>query len=247
MKFYRLHEAGDAQPELSATPRLVLASASPRRHELLAALGAQFTVLATDAEEETSAVPEELLVSLPTAALPIMQHPTLLAWRKARAAAAAAPEALVLAADTVVVIDGAVLNKPDSAAHAEAMLAQLAGRTHTVYSGLCILEPHAARRRLALVAAEVEFAPVSRQAIADYVASGEPLDKAGAYGVQGMGGRLVQAVRGSYTAVVGLPLMTTHELLQAAGLTGLADPSETYRRWLASQGKEPLPCPPTLP
>jgi septum formation protein len=247
MKFYRLREADDAQPEPRGVPQLVLASASPRRHDLLTALGAHFTVIATDAEEETSEVPAELLASLPTAALPVMQHPTLLAWRKARAAAALAPEALVLAADTVVVLDSVVLNKPEHAAHAEAMLAQLAGRTHTVYSGLCLLEPYAARRRLALVASEVEFAPVSRQAIADYVASGEPLDKAGAYGVQGMGGHLVQAVRGSYTAVVGLPLVTTHELLQTAGLTGLADPGETYRRWLANQGKEPLPCPPTLP
>lgn len=235
-----------------AAPRFVLASASPRRRELLAALGARFDLIATSAEEETSAAPPELLAALPNAAVPLLQHPTLLAWRKARAAAALAPDAVVLGADTVVVLEGEVLNKPQDAAHARAMLARLAGRTHSVLTGICVLEPAEGaatpgRRQLALVTAEVEFTPVSPQAIAEYVATGEPLDKAGAYGVQGMGGRLVRAVRGSYTAVVGLPLMTTYELLRQAGITGLADPSETYQRWLLSQEKEPLPWPPTLP
>lgn len=236
----------------SATRRLVLASASPRRQELLAALGASFEVIATSAEEETSAVPPELLAALPMAAVPLLQHPTLLAWRKARAAAAAAPDAVVLGADTVVVLDGEVLNKPVDATHARAMLTKLAGRTHSVLTGICVLEPARGsaakgRHQLKLVEAEVEFTPVSAQAIADYVATGEPLDKAGAYGVQGMGGRLVRAVRGSYTAVVGLPLIMTHDLLRQAGITGMADPSVTYQRWLHSKGKEPLPWPPTLP
>jgi septum formation protein len=100
---------------------------------------------------------------------------------------------------------------------------------------------------LDLVASEVEVAPLSDQAITDYVATSEPLDKAGAYGIQGLGGRLVRSVRGSYTAVVGLPLVQAHRMLSAAGVVGLHNPEHTYRRWLEQQGKEPLPWPPTLP
>ncbi|PDW02734.1 septum formation protein Maf [Candidatus Viridilinea mediisalina] len=234
------------------TRRLVLASASPRRYELLTALGATFTVIATDVEAELRAAPPELMAQLPPVTLPPLEHPTLLAWRKAQAASLQAPGAIILGADTVVVLDGMLLNKPGDGATAQAMLRQLSGRSHTVYTGVCVLEPEhpqqpATRSRLALVASEVEFAPVSAQAIAAYVATGEPLDKAGAYGVQGMGGKLVHSVRGSYTAVVGLPLVTTYELLSQAGVQGLTDPSVTYQRWLQSQGKDPLPCPPTLP
>lgn len=232
--------------------RLVLASASPRRYELLTALGATFTVIATDVEDELCAAPPALMAQLPPVALPTLQHPTLLAWRKAQAAALLAPGAIMLGADTVVVLDGMLLNKPGDAATAHAMLSQLSGRCHTVYTGVCVLEPDdpqqpATRQHLALVASEVEFAPISAQTIAAYVASGEPLDKAGAYGLQGMGGQFVRTVRGSYTAVVGLPLVTTYELLHQAGVQGLTDPSVTYQRWLQSQGKDPLPCPPTLP
>jgi septum formation protein len=132
---------------------------------------------------------------------------------------------------------------------------------HTVYTGLCVIAPGGGRPQhlaptlsdghtccwLDLVASAVEVAPLSAAEIAAYVATGEPLDKAGAYGIQGLGGRLVRAVRGSYTAVVGLPLTQTHALLRAAGLADLDDPERAYLRWLQQQGKEPLPCPPTLP
>lgn len=242
-----------ANNSTSPARRLVLASASPRRQELLSALGAHFEVIATSVEEEPSVepVPSTLLNILPRAALPILQHPTLLAWRKATAASIQAPDAVIIGADTIVVLDGVVLNKPLDATHARTMLTQLAGRTHTVYTGLCVLMPAAESTteppQLALVAAEVTFAPVSTEAIAAYVATGEPLDKAGAYGVQGMGGRLVQSIHGSYTAVVGFPLVTVHTLLGQAGITGLTEPDETYYRWLQNQGKEPLPWPPTLP
>jgi septum formation protein len=231
------------------TPRietpLVLASASPRRRELLAALGAAFTVLATDAEERDTPTPPEVAAALPRLPIAPAGHPTLLAWRKAAAAAALAPGAVVLGADTVVALGAEVLNKPADPAHARAMLRALAGRTHTVYTGLCVLRAGAIW--LDAVAAEVEFRPLADDEIAAYVATGEPMDKAGAYGVQGRGGALVRAVRGSYTAVVGLPLPAAHRLLGAAGVAGLADPAATYERWLHSQGKEPPPCPPTLP
>jgi septum formation protein len=223
----------------------VLASASPRRRELLAALGASFTAVATDAEEQPTAPPAPIAAALPPLPLPPGDHPTLLAWRKAHAAHGHAPGAVVLGADTVVAVDAAVLNKPADAAHARQMLARLSGRAHTVYTGLCVLRDE--QFWLDAVAAEVEFHPLSAETIDAYIATGEPFDKAGAYGVQGHGGALVRAVRGSYTAVVGLPLPATHRLLTAAGVAGLHDPAATYQRWLASQGKEPLPCPPSLP
>ena len=100
---------------------------------------------------------------------------------------------------------------------------------------------------LDLVSSEVTIAELNDAEIAAYVATGEPLDKAGAYGIQGLGGRLVRVVVGSYTCVVGLPLVETYRLLIAAGVTGLSEPAEAYQRWLGAQGKEPLPCPPTFP
>jgi septum formation protein len=223
----------------------VLASASPRRRELLAALGASFTAVATDAEEQPTAAPAPVAAALPPLPIPAGDHPTLLAWRKAHAAHGHATRAVVLGADTVVAVDAAVLNKPVDAAHAREMLARLSGRAHTVYTGLCVLLGE--QFWVDVVAAEVEFHPLSAATIEAYIATGEPFDKAGAYGIQGHGGALVRAVRGSYTAVVGLPLPATHRLLTAAGVAGLHDPTETYQRWLASQGKEPLPCPPSLP
>lgn len=238
------------QPGAGAgAPRLVLASGSPRRRELLGALGAAFSVIATDAEESDEAPPAQISAALPAAALAQRDHPTLRAWRKAAAVAGQAPAAVVIGADTVVALGGDVLNKPADGGEARAMLRRLSGRAHTVYTGLCVLGPRGApaHARLELVAAEVVFRALDEAEIAAYVATGEPLDKAGAYGVQGLGGRLVREVRGSYTAVVGLPLAAAHRLLAAAGISGLADPTTTYRRWLQSQGKDPLPWPPTLP
>ncbi|WP_240695705.1 nucleoside triphosphate pyrophosphatase [Candidatus Chloroploca sp. Khr17] len=272
-------------PQQAGQPRLVLGSASPRRHELLAALGATFTVMTTDAEEAETDVPPEVLGALPTAEMPLRYHPTLLAWRKTYAVAAHALDAVVLGADTVVVIDGEVLNKPRDDAEAHLMLRRLSGRTHRVYTGLCVAgalasaitpdpdqatpyaalpEPiwlplhheashavlsTAARRPfwLDIEMSEVVFAPLTEAQITAYVATGEPRDKAGAYGLQGMGGQLIEAVYGSYTAVVGFPLAAVVRLLRGAGVTGLADATATYYAWLAHQQKGPLPWPPTLP
>jgi septum formation protein len=228
-----------------APPALVLASASPRRRELLTALGARFQAVATNAEDEDMPTPARVASALPALAIPPANHPTLLAWRKAHTAAEAAGEAVVLGADTVVVRDSEVLNKPVDADHARAMLRSLSGRTHTVYTGLCVLRD--GRMWLELVASEVSFHPLSDELIDAYIATGEPFDKAGAYGLQGLSDAFVRSVHGSYTAVVGLPLPATHRLLSAAGVAGLHDPALTYQRWLASQGKEPLPCPPSLP
>jgi septum formation protein len=163
------------------------------------------------------------------------------------------------------VLDDDVLGKPRDTEHAHVMLRRLSGRTHIVYTGLAVLQKEKRDWRLEidedqgdlqspisnlqmeLVASTVTIAELTDAEIAAYVATGEPLDKAGAYGIQGLGGRLVREVVGSYTCVVGLPLVALHRLLVAAGVVGLADPAETYQRWLSAQGKEPLPCPPTFP
>lgn len=274
---------------------LILASASPRRRELLSRLGADYRAIATDAEERDDPAPGAVVAALPAVAVPLANHPTLLAWRKAHAvsrlvasgdlpgpgasgageqaeslAAHPTAPAVILGADTIVVLDGEVLNKPRDVAHARAMLGQLSGRTHTVYTGICViggagergsegagergsggadssLTLHPASVTLTVVASEVEVAPLSAAEIGAYVATGEPMDKAGAYGIQGLGGRLVRTVYGSYTNVVGLPLRQVYALLTAAGVAGLRDPDEAYHGWLKSQGKEPLPCPPTHP
>jgi septum formation protein len=231
---------------VESTP-LILASGSPRRRELLGFLGVPFRVIATDAEEQAISPPPAIAALIPPAPLPPSMHPTLLAWRKANAACAETPDGVIIGADTIVVLDGDVINKPRDPAHAHALLRRLSGRTHTVYTGLSILNAQTGQALAELVASTVVIADLSDDEIAAYVATGESLDKAGAYGIQGLGGRLVREVVGSYTCVVGLPLVQLHMLLVAAGVTGLSDPTEAYRRWLGAQGKEPLPCPPTLP
>lgn len=229
----------------SGLPQLILASASPRRRELLAALGLPFQLLATDAEDQAVFPPVALAQRFPPVALPPEQHPTLLAWRKAAAACRECPDDVIIGADTMVVLDAVVLGKPANTAHAQATLRRLAGRSHVVYTGLALLAPHGAW--FACVASQVTMHDLSDAQIADYVATGEPMDKAGAYGIQGLGGQLVAAVSGSYTNVVGLPLVAASRLLADAGRVCPVPPGEAYRRWLFAQGKEPLPCPPTFP
>jgi septum formation protein len=241
---------------------LTLASASPRRRELLALLGVAFDVLATDGEERDLPLPVALQAALPACPVALAHHPTALAYKKIIAACAEVSEGVIIGADTIVVLDGQVLNKPRDAADARRMLAALSGAQHTVYTGLGVLlrSPRAGAAApadavvlpqghllLDLVAARVQIAALSEHEVAAYVATGEPLDKAGAYGIQGLGGRLVERVEGSYTAVVGLPLPAIADLLRRAGVVGLADAAAAYRGWLRAQGKEPLPCPPTLP
>ena len=138
-----------------------------------------------------------------------------LAQQKAEAVAARHPGYLVLGADTTVALDGEILGKPSDAAEARAMLGRLAGRTHRVHTAVAT-----AGRRTAVQAVEtaVRFADASPAALAWYAASGEPLDKAGAYALQGLGGFLVASISGSHSAVIGLPLVETLALLQAAGL-----------------------------
>lgn len=169
--------------------RVVLASRSPRRRELLLAAGLQVEVRHPDVGEEARA-------DEPAAAMVLR-----LAIEKA---AAVGSRAVVVAADTAVVLDGEALGKPAHPEDACAMLARLAGRHHEVLTGFCVCR---GRERLAtVVKTDVWFRPLSQVEIAGYVSSGEPLDKAGGYGIQGLGGALIDRVEGSYTNVVGLPL-----------------------------------------
>ena len=185
------------------TPPLILASTSPRRHELLALLGLPYEIIA-------SRFDESLLSPL---GLPPADYVTRLALGKAAEVAArlAAPEAVIVGADTTVVLDGDVLNKPLDPADAARMLRRLSGRTHEVYTGLCIIRGAAIQTAHAVTA--VTFDPLTDETIAAYVATGEPLDKAGAYGVQGQGLGFTPRLDGDYYNVVGLPLELLRGLL----------------------------------
>lgn len=225
------------------TQPLLLASASPRRRELLRYLTPHFDAIATAGEEHDRPIPAHLAAALPPFPLDLTTHPTLLGWRKVMAALDEGRGGIMLGADTIVVIDDDVLNKPRDPDEARTMLRRLAGRTHRVYTGVVVLDDRQTERPLfALDAADVQMAALTDDEIAAYVATGEPLDKAGAYGIQGLGGRLVQAVNGSYTCVVGLPLVTTHRLLTAMGLSELAEPAAAFERWLADHGRKTPAC-----
>ncbi|NJO84616.1 MAG: septum formation protein Maf [Blastochloris sp.] len=179
------------EPPTNPAP-LLLASASPRRHALLAQLGVDFRIVPTEAEEEDTPVPAAIRAALPGCPVPLHYHPTLRAWRKAHAVWQSQQGAVVLGADTVVVFAGQVLNKPDDAAHARAMLAQLAGGTHTVYTGLCVYAAWQPMPLFDLVASEVTLAPLEDATITAYVATGEPLHCAGCFALEGRGGAFVE-------------------------------------------------------
>jgi septum formation protein len=198
---------------VSGAARLILASASPRRRELLASLGIPFEVVASDVDETLDAV------ALPDAV-------ARLALRKARAIAASRTAALVLGADTIVVIDGRALGKPAHAADARAMLRALRGRTHEVMTGIAVLDPASGRHAAETVISRVTMAAYTERDIEAYVATGEPLDKAGAYAIQGAGGALVARLEGSRSNVVGLPLAAAAELLRRFGVVVSVPPPE---------------------
>ncbi len=179
---------------------LYLASGSPRRRELLTQLGLQFERLITHTEEQRQ--PDEAAE----------HYVRRLAADKARAGVAMAAQDLpVLGADTIVVLNGDVLEKPRDAAHAAEMLTTLSGQTHQVMTAVALADGEALLD--CLVRTDVTFRHITAEEIADYIASGEPMDKAGAYGIQGLGGNFVRKINGSYHAVVGLPLVETMELL----------------------------------
>ncbi len=189
---------------MSGVPPLVLASASPRRAEYLRMLGFDFDVIAADIDE--ALLPGEEPDT----------HVERLAREKASTVQRERPDALVLAGDTVVVLDDRILGKPRDAADAEEMLVLLSGRTHTVASGLA-LGLTDGRVVSGVSRTGVTFRSFSRETARRYVATGEPLDKAGAYGIQGVGAALVGDIHGDYYTVVGLPIPLLIRLLQEGG------------------------------
>ena len=179
--------------------RLVLASASPRRADLLRSAGFQFQVVPVDVDERLLAGEDPAVM---------VQR---LATEKAALVSDRVPDGAVIGADTVVVVDGVILGKPGDDRDAAGMLRRLSGRSHEVLTGVAV---HANGRRLVAVERTVVwFLPLSDADIAWYVSSGEPLDKAGAYAVQGLASRFVTRIEGSYSNVVGLPVARVCELL----------------------------------
>jgi septum formation protein len=175
-------------------PPLILASASPRRAELLRQLQPELQIVASDAVE----VAHEHL-----SPLEICQ---LNAHRKARAVAKKIPDALVLGADTLVFLDGEIMGKPRDLADARRMLARLQGRMHQVVTGVNLIHLRRHRERLFAVSTDVTFRPLSAEQISGYLSKINPLDKAGAYAIQDHGDLIVSEISGSYSNVVGLPV-----------------------------------------
>ncbi|MCP4896483.1 MAG: septum formation inhibitor Maf [bacterium] len=185
-------------------PRVILASGSPRRRAMLRLIGLDFTILVPDIDEEP--YPDEDPVAYARRA----------ATTKAQAIAAHGHDLPVISADTVVAIDGQILGKPTSADDAERMLRLLAGTTHAVHTSMAMAV--GAKHEVIVDSTMVTFRPMTDTEISWYVSSGEPMDKAGAYGVQGIGGLFVSSVEGSPHTVVGLPIHRLSELYSKLGL-----------------------------
>ncbi|MDZ7632384.1 MAG: Maf family protein [Gemmatimonadaceae bacterium] len=184
--------------------RVILASQSPRRRELLSLIGIDHEVQPADIDE--TPFPDEAPVP----------HTERLARGKAAVVAAEAPDALVIAADTIVVIDGAILGKPLDIPQARAMLQRLSGRTHEVCTAMALAIGD--RVESAVVRVAVRFRALDDETITRYVNTGEPMDKAGAYGIQGFGATIVEHIDGDYFAVMGLSLVTVVQLAERMGV-----------------------------
>lgn len=183
-----------------ALPRIVLASASPRRAEILRSVGWPFETLPQYVDETRGA--SEVAE----------QYVQRLARTKAEAAAQSRPHAMIVGADTTVVIGDEILEKPRDHDDARRMLQQLSGRWHQVLTGVAIVDP--SKTRIACATTEVKFAGMSTDEIDWYVSSGEPMDKAGAYAIQGPGSRFIEGIRGEYFNVVGLPVRLLYEMVR---------------------------------
>ena len=189
--------------------RLILASASPRRAQVLRDAGLRFEIMSMHVSERRK--PGESARAMTRR----------LAFAKARAAvqrfANSPPKAIIIGADTTVELDGQILEKPQSPAGARKMLAKLSGRTHLVTTSVAAIRAHDGLERVVTETTRVRFARLTVAEIAEYVATGEPLDKAGSYGIQGIGGRYIERIDGCYFNVVGLPLARVYRLLTDLG------------------------------
>jgi septum formation protein len=185
---------------------IILASKSPRRKDLLRQVGLDFRVDPAEVDERVlpNEVPEGYAVRV--------------ALEKARLTASRTGSGIVIAADTIVVIDDEILGKPEDAQHAERMLKRLSGKAHRVITGLVVMDAATERTLTRTSITRVWFRRLTPQEIASYIATGEPLDKAGAYGIQELGALLVDKIEGCYFNVVGLPLALLGELLRGFGI-----------------------------
>lgn len=183
---------------------VILASQSPRRRELLTLIGIKHDVRPADIDESLHAGEEPV------------PHAERLAREKSHRLAERHPNAVVIAADTIVVLDGEILGKPADADEARATLARLSGRTHTVHTAIAVAR--GGRTESAVESVAVTFRTLGAAEIAEYVATGEPLDKAGAYGIQGFGATIVERIEGDYFSVMGLGLRRLVALLERLGL-----------------------------
>lgn len=172
-------------------PRLILASASPRRRSLLRSLGLDFEVFASDADETVTGLPMEMVRTL--------------ALRKAEAVRGAFSDAWIVAADTLVALDDRALGKPEDEREAVSMLRSLSGRAHDVFTGICLLDAKTGKYDLRVVGSRVHFRSLTDAEIEAYVRTGEPMDKAGAYAIQGGAAAFITGYDGSYSNIVGLP------------------------------------------
>ena len=182
--------------------KIVLASASPRRKEILSNLGLLFEVITSDAEEKTDAeLPPYMIVQE-------------LAMLKGTDVARRAGDAVVISADTIVWLDGMVLGKPSDEANAKKMLKKLSGKTHEVYTGVCVTDSKNGKSVSDYEVTKVRFRELDEDEIDRYISTGEPMDKAGAYGIQGKGCLFVEAIEGDYLNVVGLPAVKLSKILK---------------------------------
>jgi septum formation protein len=210
MEDRRNNQASESQPgdltsraQMIMVPKLILASASPRRAEILRTVGWPFERLAVDIDESRHAGEEAV------------RYVERVARAKAEAAAPRIPGATVLGADTVVVIENEILGKPLDDEDARRMLRLLRDRWHQVLTGVALVNGETGSSKVAHEVTEVRFAAMSEDEVSWYVATGEPKDKAGAYAIQGQGARFVKEIRGDYSNIVGLPVRLVYELVTA--------------------------------
>ena len=184
---------------------LILASASPRRREILATVGANFQVIPSQ------------IVEVPLPNETADNYVLRLARDKARDIAQRFSIGFIVGADTVVVLDGKILEKPADSADARSMLRQLAGNWHEVFTGVAVIDAATSREAIDICKTRVRFTPMSDEEIDWYVESGEPFDKAGAYAIQGRGSLFIEEIEGNYLNVVGLPITMLCRLLKSLG------------------------------
>jgi septum formation protein len=210
-------------------PEIILASASPRRAALLTQIGLPFRLVPSTLDENGACLRRSVRGRQAWPESPSEDYEARashLALAKAQEVAARVGRGLVIGADTIVVCEGIAFGKPRDAEEAQAILLRLAGRTHQVITGVAVVQAETGRAEVASAVTAVRMRPFDPTEVAAYVTTGEPLDKAGAYAIQGRGALLVEGIEGDYSNVVGLPLVTLAELLGRFGVGIWATPRE---------------------